>query len=138
MKNKLYTFTSILGAFTLLFTGAGRVSAAGTEIRQVSPDEAAGLIQANAGNKNFVILDIRTPGEYRDGHIPNAVLLDFRSPVFRENLAGLDKNKTYLMYCRSGNRTGRAMDLVRELGFMRVFELRGGIKSWLASGRTLR
>jgi rhodanese-related sulfurtransferase len=139
MKPKLYTIASALGALTMFFSGNTRVTAApGAEIRQVSADEAAGLIKTNAGNRNFVILDIRTPGEYREGHIPNAVLLDFHSPAFRDNLAALDKNRTYLVYCRSGNRSGRAMSLFSELGFMRVLELRGGIKTWLASGRTLR
>jgi rhodanese-related sulfurtransferase len=139
MKPKLYTLASALGAFTMLFTGTGRVTAApGAELRQVSANQADELIKANTGNRNFVILDIRTPGEYREGHIPNAVLLDFQSPSFRENLSGLNKNRTYLMYCRSGNRSGRAMGLFGELGFTRVLELRGGIKSWLASGRTLR
>lgn len=137
MKNKLYTYASIIGAATMLFTGAGRVIAAGAEIRQVNPEQAAELIRANAGNRNFVILDIRTPGEYRDGHIQNAVLLDFHSPSFRDNLAALDRNRTYFMYCRSGNRSGRALDMMGELGFMKVFELRGGIKAWLSSGRTL-
>lgn len=123
----------------MLFNGNGRGTAApGAEIRQVSADQAEELIKANTGNKNFVILDIRTPGEYSSGHIPNAVLLDFHSPAFKENLAGLNKNRTYLMYCRSGNRSARALDMMRELGFTRVLELRGGIKSWIASGRTLR
>jgi rhodanese-related sulfurtransferase len=137
MKNKLYTVASIIGATTMLFTGAGRVSAVGAEIRQVTPDQATELIRANAGNRNFVILDIRTPGEYRDGHLPNAVLLDFHSPSFRENLAALDRNKSYLMYCRSGNRSARALTMMSELGFMKVAELRGGIKAWISSGRML-
>jgi rhodanese-related sulfurtransferase len=137
MKNKLYTVASIIGAATMLFTGAGRVSAVGAQIRQVNPDQAAELIRSSVGNRNFVILDIRTPGEYRDGHLPNAVLLDFHSPAFRENLAALDRNKSYLMYCRSGNRSARALTMMRELGFMKVAELRGGIKAWISSGRTL-
>lgn len=107
-------------------------------IRQVTPDEAAELIRSNAGNRNFVILDIRTPGEYRNGHVPNSVLLDFYSPGFRDSLAALDKNKTYLIYCRSDNRTGRAIGIMRELGFGKIYELRGGIKSWLSSGRVLQ
>ncbi|HPG50058.1 MAG TPA: rhodanese-like domain-containing protein [Spirochaetota bacterium] len=138
MKNKIYAFASIIGAATMLFTGAGRVTAAGAEIRQVNPEQAAELIRANAGNRNFVILDIRTPGEYMDGHIPNAVLLNFHDPSFRDRLAALDKNKTYFVYCRSDNRSGRALAMMGELGFMKVFELRGGIKSWLSSGRTLK
>ena len=139
MKAKLYTIGSALGALSMLFSGNARVPAApGAELRHVSADEAADLIKSGTGSRSFMILDIRTPGEYRGGHIPNAVLLDFHSPAFRDNLAALDKSRTYLMYCRSGNRSGRAMSLFGELGFMRVLELRGGIKAWVASGRTLR
>lgn len=138
MKNKLYTFASILGALTLLVTGAGRASAAGSWLTRVSPDGAATLLQANAGKSNFVILDIRTPGEYSEGHIRNSVLLDYHSPSFSNGLAALDKNRTYFIYCRSGNRTGRALVMMEELGFKRVFELHGGIRAWLASGRTLQ
>jgi len=113
-------------------------SAHATGVRQVTPEEAAALIRSNAGNRNFVILDIRTPGEYRDGHIPNSALLDFYSTSFRDSLAALDRDKTYLIYCRSDNRTGRAIGIMRELGFKKIYELRGGIKSWLSSGRTLQ
>ncbi len=122
----------------MLFTGPGRVSATGADFRQISANEAAELIRANAGKRSFVILDIRTAGEYRDGHIPNSVLLDYYSPMFRENLAGFDKNKTYFVYCRSDNRSGRALGIMEELGFTRVFELRGGIKAWISAGHTLR
>lgn len=135
MKKKLYMLASILGAAATLFAGAGSASADG--IRQVSPDEAEQLIRANAGNMRFVVMDIRTPGEYRGGHIPNAVLLDFHSPAFRDNLAALDRGKAYLIYCRSGNRSGRALGMMRELGFASVYELRGGIRAWLSSGRAL-
>ncbi|HOT44682.1 MAG TPA: rhodanese-like domain-containing protein [Spirochaetota bacterium] len=134
MKIKIYAFASIIGAALL----AGGTGNAASGILQVGPDEAAELMRANAGNKNFVILDIRTPGEYRDGHVPNSVLLDFYSPSFRDSLAALDKNRTYLIYCRSANRTGRAIGIMKELGFTKIVELRGGIKSWLSSGRTLQ
>ena len=67
-----------------------------------------------------------------------SALLDFYSTSFRDSLAALDRDKTYLIYCRSDNRTGRAIGIMRELGFKKIYELRGGIKSWLSSGRTLQ
>ncbi|MBP7738821.1 MAG: rhodanese-like domain-containing protein [Spirochaetes bacterium] len=138
MKNKLYTLTSIIGTAAMLFGGAGLSAGEAATIRQIGPNEASELIRSNAGNRNFVILDIRTPGEYREGHIANSVLLDYHSPDFREGLKALDRNRTYFVYCRSGNRTGRAVDIMKDLGFTRIYELRGGIRSWLSSGLTLQ
>jgi rhodanese-related sulfurtransferase len=138
MKFIVFPLISAFYIVTLFFAGTSHLNAAdSTVIKQVSPDEAEKLIAANAGNRNFVVLDIRTPGEYRDGHFHEAVLLDFHSPTFREGLAALDKNRTYFMYCRSGNRSGRALAMMREMGFARVYELRGGILAWLSSGREL-
>ena len=136
MKATLYFLASVIGSAVMLFTGA-RSSATGVDFRRVSPDEAEALIRSNAGNSSFVILDIRTPGEYRDGHIPKAMLLDSYSPAFRENLAALDRNKAYFIYCRSASRTGRATAMMQELGFTKVFELRGGVRAWISSGRAL-
>ncbi len=137
MKNIIYSLATIIGTAAMLFSGQGHGNATGADIRLVNPDEALALIRSNAGNRNFMILDIRTPGEYSGGHIPNSMLLDYHSPGFRDSLASLDRDKTYFIYCRSGNRTGRAVDIMKELGFTRVYELRGGIKSWLSSGLIL-
>ncbi len=96
--------------------------------------EASELIQDNQGNQSFVIIDVRTPEEYGDGHIENAVNIDFYSDTFRDDLDKLDKNKTYFIYCLSGNRSGKAMDIMAELGFKEVYNLSVGIKGWIAEG----
>ena len=96
--------------------------------------EASELIQDNQGNQSFVIIDVRTPEEYGDGHIENAVNIDFYSDTFRDDLDKLDKNKTYFIYCLSGNRSGKTMDIMAELGFKEVYNLSVGIKGWIAEG----
>lgn len=105
--------------------------AAGDRARNVSPEEARKLIRENAGNREFVILDVRTPGEFAQGHIEGAVLIDFRSPGFREEMAARDREKTYLVYCRTGNRSARALGIMQELGFSRYYHLAGGILRWV-------
>ena len=102
--------------------------------KTVSPDEAYRLIQENRDNPNFVIIDIRTPQEYQAGHIDGAVNIDYYSPNFKEELNKLDKTKTYLIYCRTGHRSGLAMPIFKELGFQKVYELGGGITAWAAKG----
>lgn len=70
-----------------------------------------------------VILDVRTTGEYQDGHVQNAKNLDFYSGDFEANLKKLDKTKSYVLYCRSGNRSGQATRLMKQLGFTQAENL---------------
>lgn len=79
-----------------------------------------------------VVLDVRTPEEYSEGHLPNAQLLNFYDDDFRSKLQQLDKDKTYYVYCRSGGRSSRAVALMKELGFKKVYNLKGGIMQWQA------
>jgi len=96
----------------------------------VTPREAATVIQTLRGNPDFVLLDIRTLAEVEAGHISGAVNLDFYSPTFEQGLEALDRDKTYLIYCRSGNRTGQARSMMLGLGFSKVYDLDGGINAW--------
>jgi len=96
----------------------------------VTPREVASVILALEDNPNFVLLDIRTPAEVESGHISGAQNLDFYSPTFEQDLKKLDRDKIYLIYCRSGNRTGQARALMQELGFSKVYDLDGGINAW--------
>ena len=102
--------------------------------KDVGVQEAFELIQRNQGNQDFIIIDIRTPEEFNKVHIENAINIDFYSDTFKEDLDKLDKNKTYFIYCRSGNRSGRAIPIMKELGFKEVYNLSVGIKEWIAQG----
>lgn len=85
-----------------------------------------------------VILDVRTPEEFSQGHIQNAINIDFNNQTeFDTSLNSLDKTKTYLIYCRSGNRSGQAMKLMEAKGFTNIINLDGGIQSWQAAGKSL-
>ncbi len=103
----------------------------------ISPKEAHTIIEKMTGDKNFVILDIRTPKEYKAGHISNAVLLDYYSKTFVDKLKLLDKDKTYLIYCRSANRSGKTLEIIKNMGFKKVYNMGRGIKGWLKSGYQL-
>lgn len=82
------------------------------------------------GGDNTVLLDVRTPGETAGGVIEGAIEMDYRSPDFAEQLKGLDPNKTYLVYCASGGRSGKTCGMLNELGFQQVYNLRGGYNAW--------
>lgn len=103
-------------------------------IENITPEEAYISIQENKDNPNFVILDVRTPEEFLGEYIENAVNLDYYSDTFRNDLDKLDKNKTYLIYCRSGRRSENALNIMKELDFREAYNMSGGIIKWKSEG----
>ena len=77
-----------------------------------------------------VILDVRTPGEFAGGKIRGARNLDIMSRDFVNQIKNLPKDKTYLVYCRSGNRSGQACEIMADMGFKKLKNLAGGIMRW--------
>ena len=119
---------------TLVYGFTSQTGSSNQTLEDIGVQEAFELIQSNQGNPDFVIVDIRTPEEFNEGHIENAVNIDFYSETFRKELDKFDKSKTYFIYCRSGNRSGKAMPVMKELGFQEVYNLSAGIKDWIAKG----
>lgn len=76
------------------------------------------------------LVDVRTPAEYAEGHIADAVNADVLSNNFDAQLTELNKEKPVYIYCKSGKRSAQAADKLRELGFKKVIELKGGITAW--------
>ncbi len=103
-------------------------------IEDITAQEAFILMQNNQYNPDFVIIDVRTPEEFAEGHVEQATNIDYYSETFRDELNNLDKNKTYLVYCRSGNRSGNALNIMAELNFREVYNMTGGIIAWNAEG----
>lgn len=103
-------------------------------IKNITPEEAYILIQENKDNPNFVILDVRTPEEFLGEYIENAVNLDYYSDTFRNDLDKLDKNRTYLIYCKSGRRSENALNIMKEQDFREVYNMLGGIIEWKSKG----
>jgi len=100
----------------------------------LSPAEAREVVGKRSGDPRFVLLDVRTPKEFQAERIEGAVMVDYLSPAFRDEMAKLDREKTYLVYCRTGNRTVGALKVMRELGFRNVLHLSSGITKWKEAG----
>lgn len=80
---------------------------------------------------NAVILDVRTAKEVADGIIPNAIHLDiYKGQEFIDELEKLDKDKSYYVYCRSGNRSGQACSIMNQMGIDSAYNLMGGMLEW--------
>jgi phage shock protein E len=81
-----------------------------------------------------IVLDVRTPGEFASGHLPQAQNIDIEAADFATRIAALDKNSTYAVYCHSGNRSGVALDKMAGVGFTHLYDLAGGIGAWQSMG----
>lgn len=92
--------------------------------------EANDLILKNKDNPDFIILDVRTPEEYNDGHIESSINIDYKSENFKSEISKLSQDKTYLVYCRSGRRSKAAQDIMLNSGFYYVINLTGGFEDW--------
>ena len=84
-------------------------------------------------NGHATVLDVRTPEEFATGHLQNARNLNFRAPDFAQQLAKLNPQSTYLVYCASGNRSGQAVAQMRKKGFRKATNV-GGYKDLKAAG----
>jgi len=99
-------------------------------IEEIEPKEAFTEIEKHHNNPDFVILDVRTPEEYQDEHIENAVLLDVKSSAFEDELEKMDKEKEYVVYCKAGVRGCSAVELMQKHGYQKVVNISGGIDKW--------
>ncbi|NTU66454.1 MAG: rhodanese-like domain-containing protein [Candidatus Moranbacteria bacterium] len=93
----------------------------------ITLEEASKLALENKDNKDFIILDVRTPQELMGGVIGEPVNIDIYDSEFAAKIGALDKEKTYLVYCRSGNRSKAAAGLMKQLGFKKIYEVDRGI-----------
>lgn len=105
---RLVTVAVVAGM--LLVTGCSSVA----ESSVLTPAQAVLLL---ADNPEAVLIDVRTPAEVGEGFLANALMLDAQDPSFVARAQMLDPNVTYVLYCRSGNRSAAAISVLAELGF---------------------
>lgn len=83
-----------------------------------------------AAGEDISVIDVRTEEEVAEGMIPGAVNINIFNPDFVQKVGQLDKNKTYVMVCRSGARSSQACMHMMGLGFPKIYNLQGGMMSW--------
>jgi rhodanese-related sulfurtransferase len=121
----------------LLVLSVAMTTLAGPAVTNVTVGKAQVLIRERAGKPDFVILDVRTPEEFAEGHIASSVNLDVQSRDFENALKKLDRKKSYLVYCRTGNRSRMATVAMESLGFRSIFHMNEGIVKWKQQGLPL-
>lgn len=97
--------------------------------------DVAQAVQLLKDNAEVVVLDVRTPNEFATGHIAKALNIDYKADDFDAQLAALDRKATYLVHCRSGNRSTATFGTLLDLGFESLYHLDGGLLAWEAAGQ---
>lgn len=103
-------------------------------VKNITPDEAQKLITEK---KDVIVLDVRTPEEFKSGHIAGAKNLDFMAPDFKQKLAELDKSKEYCVHCQAGGRSSKAVKEMQKQGFTNVEHMNGGMNAWAGAGKPM-
>ena len=87
--------------------------------------------------QGYIVIDVRTAEEFSEGHIQDAILINIYDSNFKTKIGELDKNGKYLMFCRSGSRSGKAVLQMTQMGFKDVLNIAGGIIAWQRAGKPL-
>ena len=95
-------------------------------IQDVNKEQVNNLL-----GKQVIVIDIRTDKEFKEGNINTSFNLDFQKREFIDSLERLDKEKEYLIYCASGNRSLKASHIMKSLGFKTIYNYKKGYKDWI-------
>lgn len=123
------TFLFVL--FLLAGMGANLSAQTKAEVTSIEVDK---LIKSN---QKFIILDVRTPGEFQQGHLKGAINLDINSPETKPTIEKMDRDASYIVYCRTKNRSGVITNFMMESGFKNVWQMTDGIVGWNANNLPL-
>src|SRR6516162_8640785 len=105
-------------------------NAAPSPIKHVDARNAQKLLSQT----NVVILDVRTPEEFKSFHIAGATNIDFHGSNFEQRINSLDKSKSYLVHCASGGRSTQSLKIFQKHDFQSIYHLDGGINAWKNAG----
>lgn len=117
MRNLLLLAVLVTGLSACAQSGGSNL-----DVNQVS--------QMLAEDENIVLIDVRTPEEFQQGHLEGAKLINFYDANFQDEVKKLDQAKKYVVYCRSGGRSAKSVDAMKKLGFSEVYNMSGGVLAW--------
>lgn len=136
-SNYIFTFIIFLGIFfvcILAFTKFNIIKSVKFSTLTDTLNAEEFIIMSN--EPNVEILDLRSPEEYNYGHIEGVTNINFYDTLnFKSEIDKLDKNKSYLVYCRTDKRSGKTLEKMKEIGLENVYLLKGGIHAWKLYGK---
>lgn len=100
------------------------------QIEVISPEEMQQISQI----EDVQLVDVRTPEEYVEGYIEGFQNINFFSDTFSQDIEELDKTKPVILYCRSGKRSANSAKILKEKGFVKIYDLGGGFTKWVSEG----
>ncbi|MFL0352208.1 rhodanese-like domain-containing protein [Xanthomarina sp. GH4-25] len=112
----------------ILFTGCKNSEQ--TNVNLVTVEEMETILEMDG----VQLIDVRTPEEFSEGFIEGAQNIDFYSDTFDQDILKLDKTKPVVLYCKSGGRSAKCSEKLIEAGFIKVYDLDGGITQWKHNG----
>ncbi|QQX77107.1 MULTISPECIES: rhodanese-like domain-containing protein [Aequorivita] len=127
MKNIAFLF----GLTMLLFFTSCKENTTAQQIKVISPEE---VYKAVNDNQNLQLVDVRTQEEYGEDHLKTAQNICVTDDDFKEKVAKLDKNEPVYLYCRSGKRSARAAQIMKDMGFKEIYDMEGGFLNWESQG----
>jgi phage shock protein E len=144
MERPVRITTTLAAAAFAVVTLAACSSADAVDNPPASAAEPPGIVRVGAQEAvallderdDLTVIDVRTPAEFAEGHLEDAELVDIYEPAFRDEIDGLDRDGSYVLYCRTGNRSGQAAAFMRELGFTEVYDA-GGLADLAEAGATV-
>ena len=117
--------------FILMLSILGFIGCTAQNGSSIDSKEAYRLIKADA---NIAILDVRTAKEFADGHVAGAVNIDVNQTDFAQKIDQLDRSKAYIVYCRSGRRSSKAVGIMATKGFKNLYNVSDGFVGWNKNG----
>ncbi len=106
-------------------------------IGQTKNDIELDEFEKKMASEKYLLVDVRTAEEFAEGHIKGAINIDYLAENFSIEIQELELESPVLLYCRSGNRSSKAMKTMKELGFKEVYNLEGGIKGWISENNSV-
>lgn len=127
-KLKLICCLFLLVSFA---TSCSDTTTDGTNVKLVTAEEMQTILEL----EDAQIIDVRTAKEYDTFRIANSQNIDFQSPTFEEDIAKLDKGKPVILYCRTGAKSAKCAQKLKDAGFKKIYDLEGGISKWKHSDK---
>jgi rhodanese-related sulfurtransferase len=127
MKNLALVFGLVMALFFI----SCKENTTAQEIMVISPEE---VYDAVRDNQNLQLVDVRTQDEYGEDHLKTAQNICVTHDDFKEKVAKLDKNEPIYLYCRSGKRSAKAAQILKEMGFKEIYDMEGGFLNWESQG----